>query len=139
MRGHVGHNMALDQLIEKINLTCKQMIYGSPTPARICKVVSSLNFIWPLERRHEEVMGVAEDKPQGDMGTSFSDDVGSLWSWMRRQYAQYFTTITQVSSLNVFTGSQFRRVYQPTNEVIASAGANWQDWVDERLSMRRFS
>ena len=60
---------------------------GLGVGARIAKVVSSLNFIWPLERLHEEAMGLEEPQAQGDMGTSFSDDVRSLFVWFRQQFA----------------------------------------------------
>ena len=139
MRGHLGHNMALDQLIEKINKTCKQMIYGVVTPARIAKVVSSLNFIWPLERLHEEAMGLEEPQAQGDMGTSFSDDVRSLFVWFRQQFANNMQSMTQTSQINPIPASRFTNVHHPTAMVLRALKDDWKDWVDNRLSMRKFA
>jgi hypothetical protein len=67
-----------DMLIEKLNLTCQRAICNEATPARISKVVSSLNFI-PLRRRHEEgaTANLALEELRG-MGINFADDV-KVW------------------------------------------------------------
>ena len=113
------------------------MIYGVVTPARIAKVVSSLNFIWPLERLHEEVMGLEEPQAQGDMGTSFSNDVRSLFGWFRQQFTVNMHSMTQTSQFNPITASRFTNVHHPTAMVLRALKDDWKDWVDNRLSMRK--
>ena len=115
------------------------MIYGVVTPARIAKVVSSLNFIWPLERLHEEAMGLGEPRAQGDMGTSFADDVRSLFGWFRQQLAVNMHSMTHTSQFNPITASRFTNVHHPTAMVIRALKDEWKDWVAKRLSMRKFA
>ena len=138
MRGHLGHNMALDMLVEKVNLCCKQMIYGVVSEARIAYAVSSLNFMWPLETHHLEIMGLQQDNAQDHMGTSWKDDILKLEFFIRQRGSASRYEMTQTSDLNGITGSRFTNVYHPTEKVM-EAQTEWRKWVDERLTMRHWN
>ena len=114
------------------------MIYGVVTPSRITKVVSSLNFMWPMEERLQCALGTMETKAQNHMGTSWEDDVDKGYEFLRVRGMGSRWEMTQMSKRNGITGANFVNRYNPVDKVV-DAMHDWSTWVDERLSMRKWN
>ena len=84
-------------------------------------------------------VGAMHAKPTDDhMGSSWEDDVDTLYEFFRVRGMSSQWELSQMSNTNSITGSEFGQRANPVDKVI-DAMHDWSTWVDERLYMRRWN